>query len=332
MRSARAIMSACLGNLALLLAGSCAVDWDEQVAEGVERQHTEGDGAIDAAIPEEEAADTSEAYEGDPDAEPAVELADADAGAPLLLPADVHLWFSADRGLTVDTNGRVLAWDDQSGQGLSALAESEALAPGVDSDADLPLVTFDGTQELRLAEVAPVGVLTFFAVAEAAVEDRKCPSILHLSNTQDGFMQMADLEFGRHQRELYYEAGSKGVPQGVMHTDSFSVHALHVVSVRHEPSTLAVTRLDGRDVHSRLMELPPEVIRSHNFIGHNHYYANAELSCERFLGRVAEIILYARLLDASERAQVERYLSEKWHVPLQAAPSDAGEPEPPDGG
>jgi hypothetical protein len=213
-----------------------------------------------------------------------------------------------------------VAWTDRSEQGISAVAESEQLAPTLQRYGDLPLVAFDGSQELRLPELAPLGVLTFFAVADVAVEDRKCPSILHLSNSDDGIIQVEDLEFGRHQRELYYESGSKSVPQGAMHTGSFSVEALHVLAVRHEPSALAVTRIDGADVHARMMELPALVTRSRNYIGHNHYFYNAAPSCEGFMGRIAEIIVFARALDDGERTEVERYLSEKWTVPLRAEP------------
>ena len=134
-----------------------------------------------------------------------------------------------------------------------------------------------------------------------------------------GPVQSEDLEFGRHQRELYYESGSKSVPQGIMHTGSFSVSAPHVVTVRHEPSTLAVTRIDGADVHARMMELPALVARRSNYIGQNHYFYNGAPSCEGFKGHIAEIILFARLLDDGEREAVERYLSEKWGVPLHSA-------------
>jgi hypothetical protein len=363
MHSSRAMFTSRWWVLApsLLAAASCAVDWEGQVAEGVERRRAgtdagEGPDAVDdQAIETGEAGAASPTVEpvasdvepedrqlAEPDAEPAEPEAEAmepvapaasdfetgDVGEGAVepatsitpLPPDAHFWLRADRGLTVDADGRVLAWQSQAGHGISAFAERDELAPRVEPDTATPLVTFDGTQELRVAELPPIGVLTFFAVAEAAVEDRKCPSILHLSNSQDGISQMADLEFGRHQRELYYESGAKSVPLGVMHTDSFSIDALHVLSVRHEPDALAVTRLDGRDVHSRAIDLPLEVSRSHNFIGHNNYYFNGALSCDRFLGRVAEIILYARALDERERSQVERYLSEKWSVPLQAAP------------
>jgi hypothetical protein len=298
----------------LVLGTACAIDWDAQVAEGVERQRAEVDAGEGAELNGDEV-ETSQVTASSPDAQPD----EVDTNA-MLPPSDVHLWFSADHGLTVDARGRVQAWTDRSGQRLSAVAESEELAPIVQRHGDLPLVAFDGAQELRLPAVGPLGVLSFFAVVDVAVEDRKCPSILHLSNSEDGVIQIEDLEFGRHQRELYYESGSKSVPQGTMHTGSFSSGALHVLAVRHEPTTLAVTRVDGADVHARMMELPETVTRGSNYIGHNHYFYNGAPSCDGFMGRIAEIILYARLLDDSERAQVEQYLSDKWDVPLQIAP------------
>jgi hypothetical protein len=69
-----------------------------------------------------------------------------------------------------------------------------------------------------------------------------------------------------------------------------------------------------------MMELPETVARQSNYIGNNHYFYNGAPSCEGFRGRIAEILLYARLLDDSERLRVEQYLSEKWGVPLQAVP------------
>jgi hypothetical protein len=297
----------------LLLSASCGVDWDGQVTDGIARQRAQVDAGEDAEPPEDDQVDTSQATAS------SAQSNEVDTNA-ALPPSDAHLWFSADRGLVVDADGRVLAWMDRSAQGTSAVAENAELAPAVQSHGDLPLVAFDGSQELRLPEIAPLSVLTFFAVVDVAVEDRRCPSILHLSNSEDGIIQVHDLEFGRHQRELYYESGSKSVPTGATRTGSFSMDALHVLTVRHEPSTLAVTRIDGADVHARMMELPDTVARQSNYIGNNHYFYNGTRSCEGFMGRMAEIILYARLLDDSERLRVEQYLSEKWDVPLQTVP------------
>lgn len=294
----------------LLLSASCAVDWDGQVAEGVKRQQVDVD-AGNASNADQ--VDTSQATTSGPAA--ASDEIEAVAVLPVSGP---QLWLSADHGLVVDAGGRVLSWMDHSGR-ITALAESEELAPRTERHDGRPLVAFDGSRELRLPEIDPLSALTLFAVAEVAAEDRKCPSILHLSNSVDDVIQSDDLEFGRHQRELYYESGSKSVPSGATRTGSFSTDVLHVLAVRHEPTMLAVTRIDGADVHARTMELPQAVIRRSNYIGHNHYFYNGAPSCEPFLGRIGEIILYARLLDEGERLQVEQYLSEKWNVALQPA-------------
>ena len=261
--------------------------------------------------PEDAAAEHADAgARHDRAAEDAGTLAPDFAAQPLL-------WLAADRGVTVDELSLVTRWEDQSGHERHAVPGPANRPPARslrDGDA-LPFLVFDGADELTLPAFDSFGELSFFAVAETAEEDRRCPSILHLCNWKDAFIQLSDVEFGRHQRELYYENNVESVPSGIDHTDTFSVGRPHVLSVVHEPTEMATTYVDAQPVHMRRMLLPDPVTRVANYIGQNHFFANAMPYCDAFKGRIAELLFFDHAMTNAEREQVERYLSQKWSVP-----------------
>jgi hypothetical protein len=238
-----------------------------------------------------------------------------DAG---VLDLEPTLWLSADRGVVVDSMGQVESWRDRSGHAMNATAVTPDQRPTRRVRArTLPLIHFDGSDWLALPPLPPLRELSFFAVASAEEEDRLCPSILHFSNLVTPTVQAHDIEFGRHSRELYYENTIQYVPDEGIVTNTFSTGRLHVLSIVHSSELVVTLHVNGDLVHRREQMVRPErVERTANFIGHNHFYHGNTALCVPYLGDIAEVIFFSRVVDRAERSAIEQYLSEKWAVPL----------------
>lgn len=310
--------------LALSLQG-CALDWQQQVKDG-QRQPADASTTPAQRLDGGEVAfemDAAPATTFDPrisiahveDAALGSAPTDASVGP---LPAAPLLWFAADLGISTDDGGSVIRWADQSGQGRDGIP-GELRPPRLERGrAHLPVLHFDGEGELALPTMSPFGEVSFFAVVETLVEERRCPSILHFTNLV-GTTQYDDVEIGRHDRELYYEVTSEFVPMEATDSGTFPASHLTVLGVVHDANRRAVTRVNGRVVHRREhMSLPDRVPRAAGYIGYNHYISKNQPTCDPFFGNIAEIVLFGFALSEEQRSQVERYLSAKWKVDLAA--------------
>lgn len=231
------------------------------------------------------------------------------------VPADAVLWFAADRA-SADAGGAVLEWKN--------LGTGEHTARAADSDSAPKLVTIDGRSwlqldgqaELILPVMPAISALSFFAVvnADRSADALRCPSLLHLANRESASVtQTARLEFGRHMAEFLYQIDAKEITNA-KGSGSFPPQADHLVSVIHGSDRIVRLHVDTQAIKEPVMlDLPPPVERGFNYIGHNHYYADATTPrCDAFHGRIAEIMLFDRGVTDQERARIERYLSRKW--------------------
>ncbi len=234
--------------------------------------------------------------------------------------ADTLLWFSADRGVETNEEGRVKVWADQSGGDRDAMAISPVSGPQAVQRDGRTVIDFDGSTKLRIRATVPgFAELTFFAVASAHPDpDLRCPSILHLSNWISSVSQADRVDFRRQQQELLYQVEEARVKIAPDSHGAFPWHTLHVLNVIQRLDEDARIRIDGKDLgideEWAKRALPEVVERSYNFIGHNHYHNDQapEESCDPYYGQLAEIILMSRPLGDDERDEIERKLAEKW--------------------
>jgi hypothetical protein len=236
------------------------------------------------------------------------------------VPSDALLWLRTDSGVTRGSDGAVTLWADQSGNQHDARSPAPANAPQWVEQAPHPMLDFTGSSELQLPTLPALSQLSIFAIAIARDDGSpRCPSLLHLSNLNGGpTVQADDIELGRHQAELYYEATRPTLTPDAAHLGSFTTRVPHVLAVVHALDEVAQLRIDGIEVARAALALPRSIARTHNFIGNNHYYLDQNTTqCDPFVGRIGEVLLYARAVSDSERAAIERYLSAKWGVPLR---------------
>lgn len=218
------------------------------------------------------------------------------------------LWLSTDATLELGADQRVTAWRDRSPSAFTVAPPSAEASPTrVEGPAGLPLLEFDGNDELVIPAFPPFGALSFFGVV-MPFEEPNCPSIIHFSNR--GQRPPDDVEIGRHEGSLYYEVYTEALDD----PNEFPLSRLQTTSVIHEPEGLATLYLDGEPLAERVLALPVRRSRASNYIGNNHWNAAVDGGCAPFRGRMGELLFYARALDASERARVEAYLQSKWQT------------------
>jgi hypothetical protein len=251
---------------------------------------------------------------------PAADGGEADSVAQsLTIPSDALLWLSAERGVVTNVDGRVRVWGDQSGWQHDATAPAPATGPRVADWKGRSVLDFDGSTELRLPRLPAFSALSMLAVVRvhAAGADLRCASFLHLANREQEVFQNDYIDFRRQKQELLYQVTDSRIKVDSEAEGSFSTEALHVVSVTHGTDENVLLRIDGRHVGGRPSPLPAFTERSFNFIGHNHYHADANtLECDLFQGQIGELLLFTRMLTDDERVRLERALAAKWRVEL----------------
>jgi hypothetical protein len=212
-------------------------------------------------------------------------------------------WFSADSGVT-QTNGGVSKWLDRSGNGNDASQISNDSRPKLGSFADtgLPALVFDGSDDyLGLSPLHTTfdGGVTFFSVARPT-NGSYCMPMLELSNGQE----IDDISFGWTNASFSYEvfdafiAGQNG---------AFTNGEPRLVDVTHAASGAVNLWMNGLANGFAMFDLPAAVTRGQAFVGKSLYR-----DCTTWNGEIAEIILYARELELTERQSVESYLETKW--------------------
>lgn len=228
-----------------------------------------------------------------------------------LIPQDrLVLWLMADRGIGPAGGERVAVWADFSPNEADAYQSLDGLQPTVVPAAGgVPaMIEFDGEND-QLALRPGVSEFSDFShglsafIIASEVDDRRCPSLLQLSNGPEE----QDIEIGRDDGTIHYEvdlADTFGTP------DAFGLNQRLLVGVVHAPNELPEVRLNGvfMGMGTEASRALPEVVpRLNNFIGRSLYS-----ECELFHGRIGEIILYARAVDEAEREAIQRYLQDKW--------------------
>jgi hypothetical protein len=293
-------------------------------------------------------ADAAEAGPADGAADDSSDDADAAEAGPLLapqavFPGDLQLWLSADTGVKVDAQSRLVTWLDRSGSAHDATPRT---APGPSVGAHtmngVPVPYFSApaggppyvgeTLDVDLTWLAGAEY-TFFVVARAAAA-RPVGSEGILIGTQApdeakvascGPDVSDDAVFLGYVRQLGLDGGLSGPALTLGQT----CNSCWAPDVGQDIAPAIVTAVVGAGPGHRLYRDGRLVVTSGSIAGlvsaDPRTVAGAigrgllqDSKDMRFDGDIAEIVGYARALDDASRSQVELYLSTKWGVPLGA--------------
>ena len=223
--------------------------------------------------------------------------------------AGIDLWLRADLGITLN-GGDVSAWADQSGTGDANKNAAQAVGASqplyVASDAGYngqPTIQFNGLTDFLFSaawSTPPTTVGSMFIVGECAIDTVRVFGCLH---SIGGIGELYNNGIGS--TDLHYYQGSDFAVVG-----EAALNAKHVylvdrngasTSVYQDAKTALTTGNGGSGACERVV------------IGSNALAASLPLD-----GKIAEWIMYTRILDATERGQVLDYLGARYGVTIGA--------------
>lgn len=246
------------------------------------------------------------------------------------MPQDAKLWLRAD-ALPAAGDGKPLrAWPNSAAGGAhGALQDSSALQPTYTSSGwpgGLPAVRFSGAQYMSDdgGLVVPAEATLFAAVRDNGSTTSYCSGVVFVRGSERSVCTKATTAGPRPADDDPPAEGShiiataldwSGSPADPGHRD-----------LRNKPAVLVATySTDGTqaDVNG-CSELTDA---AHSDDGKGYYIGSRNAEMGRFLvGDVGEVLIFARALNATERATVVAYLSAKWGVPT---PKHCEAPPPP---
>jgi type IV pilus assembly protein PilA len=230
------------------------------------------------------------------------------ATTPQALP-NIVLWYDAADPTTLSTSsGNVSAWRDKSGRGNHLAPAGAVLGPTVATGAanGLDTLRFDGSQELQAPHSSSLAIagtgLTIFAVYNDSVAGASTDALL--INKEQSW------ELGS-QSDVIRGAVSTATPRNWAWIGSAtsSANQWHTVSLRRSPTDFTFV-LDG--VSSSAATAPTGAIWPFSdvlTVGGRALYAH------RWVGDIAEIVVYDGALTDGQETAVRSYLQAKWATP-----------------
>ncbi len=223
------------------------------------------------------------------------------------LEANLHAWYDASDATTVISEEGVLTWQDKSENAFhvsQSIANDQATHIANSDFNNLTVFDFDGTDYFVNSSFGNIGQGAIFAVAQYAQEGgNQEQTIMELSrNTtvNDGFslFQQGGKHYHRHNGgDFTYSSNlSSGPHLGIFSIilDGSNMKVYRNGTYRGQKSGGTITRNVNR---LTVGALP---------IVNNTSY--------RMKGEIAEIIIFDRALDDTERGEVETYLNDKWAI------------------
>lgn len=227
-----------------------------------------------------------------------------------LVPRDnLALWLKSDYQVAA-SGGKVSNWMDASGNGNDASQATSSNQPALKVNAinGLPTVTFDGsTKFLQMGS----GFADFtsgasaFIVAKPVSPVTSDGTLFDLGNA--GSNDLALREPSSTGLELFSYSG--GTPSSISASSAITVDQFQLMEAIHTGSDLTGRLLtDGSKTAFGPLTQLVNTTRSNNFIGQWNDGSG------RFNGEIAEILLFSREVTAAERADIEAYLCDRYHL------------------
>jgi hypothetical protein len=230
---------------------------------------------------------------------------DAPSREPVNIPTKgMVAWFRSDVGVTFGKGMLVSRWADQSPGRADAtqdLTDNQPLyfQDGINGQ---PAVVFDGADDaLQIAPPAgfPIlsGSVTLFTVAQTN-DPTLCTAMFETSNGSE----VDDISLGTYQGNINFE-----IQEGVDENVPMKKNEPQLFSVVERTDDSYLIQRNGAFASSGSIPIPAAVPRQATFIGKTLYG-----NCVSFSGRIGEVIVYDRALEASEMATVNAYLQSKF--------------------
>jgi hypothetical protein len=231
-------------------------------------------------------------------------------------PVSVALWLEGNEGVTVDGNGYVTQWNDQSGNGNDLFQPSgDFYAPlqvtnGING---LPTLQFDGTNDYMYANasssLAITGDMSVFAVMNFSNLNSAGNTIVsrdqaNLADPYDYYVTPSAVKLYRGNGSAYGVAASSRAP---------STGVAHVLDVTMQ-GTAVTHRLDGAANGSGVISTTIGDNGGYLFIGARDDGTN------KFQGQLAELIVLGAAASSNDTASIENYLAAKYAILLGSAP------------
>ena len=218
------------------------------------------------------------------------------------------LWLRADSGVTVDQDGKISTWQDQSGLGNDATQTSGSNQPLLVAGSinGLPTVHFSGSQWLNLPDLmngATAGELFLVLKGDQDLPLQAYGLMSFGSGYESYYPYIDGVIYENFGSTVRYTVGNPSQP----------LDAYHIFNVSSQTGDWEA-RINGILQYQTLVNTV--YFPSSPVLGHNSLYG-------AFSGDIAEIIIYDRVLDASDRETIEKYLAGKYPAiaPPPAAPA-----------
>lgn len=220
------------------------------------------------------------------------------------------LWLRAD-SLSQSSGSPVSGWNDESGQGKNATQGTSGNQPTFQANAinGKPAVRFDGTDDFLsmtsgFADFTQ-GMTVFVVAKPTAVK-----AYARLFDFGNGMASSNVLMFRSASTDSLsfhsYTGGS--LSTNLTATGMLDLNQSHVFGY-HQSGTTGKIYKDGRVVQTGTAAAIQNTSRGNNYLAKSNWTGD-----EYFQGDISEVVIFNRALTESERAQVERYLEDKYSL------------------
>lgn len=234
--------------------------------------------------------------------------------------SNLKLWLRADTGVVL-TAGRVSKWNDISGNNLNAEQSVTSQRPA-DSIGYLinnhHALYFDGNDFLSslttptLDSIPMFGrdATTIFIVASGELETNSTYGLFGAGTVQTGMHMVRRVSATSNNLGVYHNNTSTfGTPVNTLPISGFP---FKIIELSKNPFVVMELYING------VLQGSNSTALYTNNMSQNGAYSVGKISnfASAFNGKIAEIIVYTRLLNSSERQQVEQYIYDRYAPPV----------------
>ncbi len=237
--------------------------------------------------------------------------------------ADLVMWLRSDRGIAYDSDG-VSAWSDQGGRDSHAIQPNPSRRPAFVAHGvgPYPVLRFDGVDDylaienLSYAAAGGIEGLTICALVRSASSDRQ----IILSFDRDEYWRLA-LKDGTNVNAGFDTTDETGATANLRSPEDLADDRWHLICGWYDGSGSPTRRLfvDGEavvadDAHAGRSLGSGDVTRF-GFVGigsEASAFDGSKNPAWHLSADVAELLIYHRALDETERSQIERYFTDRY--------------------
>lgn len=229
---------------------------------------------------------------------------------PKNLPTGMILWLATDSGVVRSENG-VIAWDDQSGSGNNAVQPNTANQPTlVAGNNGQSAMHFNGASSYLSIPSLPIngktGLTVFVISANSTDHAAGYGQYAFLYWPETG--SWGSSFFGSYQTSSHFRFGTLQTGNESVYQMPFTrTNSFGLSEWMHSGATDSMW-LNGQSIASYTGK-----VQSINGVGDTALLGQG-INNTFYAGDISELIIYARALTASERAAVEQYLMNKYHL------------------